>query len=52
VLHEEHPDLLHACYVFSDVRARCAIESLVGNSLIDEGAADHYLTSRPHHDLP
>ena len=52
-LHEEHPDLLPAWYVFRDARARRrAVRWLADNSLIDGEAADRFLASHPDPDLP
>jgi Uncharacterised protein family (UPF0158) len=52
-LHEEYPDLLPAWYAFRDVRAKCrAVQWLADHSLIDDEAADRYLTGHPDPDLP
>jgi hypothetical protein len=52
-LHEEYPHLLPVWHAFRDTRAqRRALEWLAGNSLIDEHAAAHFLTSHPDPDLP
>jgi Uncharacterised protein family (UPF0158) len=52
-LHEEYPELLPTWYGFRDVRAkRRAVEWLADNSLIDDGAAQRFLTSHPDPDLP
>jgi hypothetical protein len=52
-LHDEYPDLLSAWYAFRDVRAkRRAVQWLADNSLIDDDAASHFLTSHPDPDLP
>jgi hypothetical protein len=45
-LHEEHPDLLPAWYVFRDTRAkRRAVQWLIGNSLIDDEAANRWAST-------
>ena len=42
------PDLLPAWYAFRDTRARRrAVQWLADNSLIDDGAADHFLSGHP-----
>ena len=52
-LHEEYPDLLPAWYAFRDARAaRRAVEWLADNSLIDDDAADRFLTGHPDPSLP
>jgi Uncharacterised protein family (UPF0158) len=52
-LHEEYPHLLPAWYAFRDVRAkRRAVDWLVDNSLIDDEAANRFLTDNPDPDLP
>jgi S-adenosyl methyltransferase len=52
-LHEEHPGLLSAWYAFLDARAtRRAVQWLADNSLIDDEAADRFLTGHPDPDLP
>ena len=52
-LHEEHPDLLPAWYEFRDTRARRrAVQWLADNSLIDDGAADRFLSGHPDPALP
>jgi hypothetical protein len=52
-LHEEYPDLLPAWYAFRDTRARRrAMQWLADNSLIDDGAADHFLSGHPDPVLP
>jgi hypothetical protein len=52
-LHEEYADLLPVWYAFRDARAtRRAVEWLVDNSLIEDGAADHFLASHPDPELP
>jgi hypothetical protein len=44
-LHEEYPDLLPSWYAFRDARAaRRAVEWLADNSLIDNEAADRFLS--------
>ena len=52
-LHDEHPDLLSAWYAFRDARAqRRAVQWLADNSLIDDEAANRFLTGHPDPDLP
>jgi hypothetical protein len=52
-LHDEYPDLLPAWYAFRDVRAqRRAVQWLADNSLIDDDAADRFLSGHPDPDLP
>jgi len=52
-LHQQHPDLLPARYAFRDTRARRrAVQWLADNSLIDDGAADRFLSGHPDPDLP
>jgi len=52
-LHQQHPDLLPAWYAFRDTRARRrAVQWLADNSLIDDGAADRFLSGHPDPDLP
>jgi Uncharacterised protein family (UPF0158) len=52
-LHEEYPDLVPAWYAFRDVRARRrAVQWLADNSLIDDEAAERFLTGRPDPGLP
>ena len=52
-LHEEYPDLLSAWYAFRDVRARRrAVQWLADNSLIDDEAAERFLTGHPDPGLP
>jgi len=52
-LHDEHPDLLPAWYAFRDARAqRRAVQWLAGNSLIDDAAANRFLTGHPDPDPP
>jgi Uncharacterised protein family (UPF0158) len=52
-LHEDHPDLLPAWYVFRDARARRrAVRWLADNSLIDDESAERFLASHPDPDLP
>jgi len=52
-LNEEYPDLLPAWYAYRDVRAkRRAVPWLADNSLIDDEAADRFLTGHPDPDLP
>jgi hypothetical protein len=52
-LHAEYPHLLPAWYAFRDARAkRRAVEWLVDNSLVDDDAANPYLTDHPDPELP
>jgi hypothetical protein len=52
-LHAEYPGLLPAWYAFRDARAtRRAVQWLVDNSLIDDKAADRFLTGHPDPGLP
>jgi len=52
-LHQQHPDLLPAWYAFRDTRARRrAVQWLADSSLIDDGAADRFLSGHPDPDLP
>jgi hypothetical protein len=52
-LHEEYPHLLPAWYAFGDVRAkRRAVDWLVDNALIDDEAANRFLTDHPDADRP
>ena len=52
-LHEEQPGLLPAWYAFLDARAtRRAVQWLTDNSLIDDEAADGFVTGHPDPDLP
>jgi hypothetical protein len=52
-LHEEHPGLLPAWYAFRDARAtRRAVQWLADNSLIDDEAADGFVTGHPDPGLP
>jgi hypothetical protein len=52
-LHEEYPELLQAWYAFRDARAkRRAVQWLADNSLIDDEAADLFLTGHPDPNLP
>ena len=52
-LHEEHPGLLPAWYAFRDTRARRrAVQWLADNCLIDDGAADRFLSGHPDPALP
>jgi uncharacterized protein YbjT (DUF2867 family) len=49
----QHPGLLPAWYAFLDARAtRRAVQWLADNSLIDDEAADRFLTGHPDPDLP
>lgn len=52
-LREEFPGLLPAWYAFRDSRAtRRAVQWLADNSLIDDEAADRFLTGHPDPELP
>jgi hypothetical protein len=52
-LHEEYPNLLEAWYAFRDARAtRRAVQWLADNSLVDDEAADRFLTAHPDPVLP
>jgi hypothetical protein len=52
-LHQEYPGLLPAWYAFRDARAtRCAVQRLADNALIDDEAADRFLTGHPDPGLP
>ena len=52
-LHEEYPDLLPAWYDFRDARAaRRAVHWLADNSLIDDEAADRFLSTHEDPDVP
>ena len=52
-LHEECPDLLPAWYEFRGTRARRrAAQWLAGNSLIDDGSADSFLSGQSDPVLP
>ena len=52
-LHDEFPDLLSAWRAFRDARAtRRAVQWLADNSLIDDEAADRFLTGHPDPALP
>jgi hypothetical protein len=52
-LHQEYPGLLPAWYAFRDTRAmRRAVQWLADNSLLDEDAADQFLTGHPDPGLP
>ena len=52
-LNEEYPELLPAWYAFRDARAlRRAVQWLADNSLIDDEAADRFLTGHPDPSLP
>jgi Uncharacterised protein family (UPF0158) len=52
-LHAEHPGLLPAWYGFRDARAiRRAVQWLAENSLINDEAADRFLTDHPDPVLP
>jgi hypothetical protein len=52
-LHEEYPDLLPAWYAFRDARAtRRAVQWLADNSLIDDEAADRFLSTHEDPDVP
>ena len=48
-----HPELISAWHALRDARARLrAVEWLVDQGLIDEGAAQRFATDHPHPDLP
>ena len=50
---EVHPELISAWHALRDARARLrAVEWLVDQGLIDEGAAQRFATDHPHPDLP
>ena len=52
-LHEEYPGLLPAWYAFLEARStRRAVQWLADNSLIDDEAADRFLTGHPDPDPP
>jgi hypothetical protein len=52
-LHEEHPELWPAWCAFCDARAkRRAVQWLADNSLIEDEAAERFLTGHPDPDLP
>jgi Uncharacterised protein family (UPF0158) len=52
-LRDEYPHLLPAWYGFRDARAlRRAVEWLLDNALVDETAAEAFLTSHPEPELP
>ncbi len=52
-LNEEYPNLLPAWFAFSEARAlRRAVEWLAEEELVDQGAAERYLTDHPQPDLP
>ena len=52
-IYELHPELISAWHALRDARARLrAVEWLVDQGLIDEGAAERFATDHPHPDLP
>ena len=52
-VYELHPELISAWHALRDARARLrAVEWLVDQRLIDEGAAERFATDHPHPDLP
>jgi len=52
-IYELHPELISAWHALPDARARLrAVEWLVDQGLIDEGAAQRFATDHPHPDLP
>jgi len=52
-VYELHPALISAWHALRDARARLrAVEWLVDQGLIDEGAAQRFATDHPHPDLP
>jgi hypothetical protein len=52
-VYELHPELISAWHALRDARARLrAVEWLVDQGLIDEGAAQRFATDHPHPDLP
>jgi uncharacterized protein UPF0158 len=52
-LHEEYPELVPAWYAFRDIRAkRRAVQWPADNLLIDDDAAQRFLTGHPDPDLP
>jgi hypothetical protein len=52
-VYELHPELISAWHALRDARARLrAVEWLVDQGLIDEGAAERFATDHPHPDLP
>ena len=51
-VYELHPELISAWHALRDNRARLrAVEWLVNQGLIDEGAAQRFATDHPHPDL-
>jgi hypothetical protein len=51
-LYEEYPDLVPAWHAFRDARAkRRAVEWLLGQELIDDVAAQHFVTEHPDPEL-
>ena len=52
-LYEEYPDLVSAWHALRDARAkRRAVAWLLDQGLIDNEAAQHFLTDHPDPDLP
>ena len=52
-VYELHPELISAWHALRDAKARLrAVEWLVDQGLIDEGAAQRFATHHPHPDLP
>lgn len=52
-LYERHPDLISAWHALRDARAqRRAVEWLLDERLIDDGAATQFATDHPDPDLP
>ena len=52
-VYELHPELTSAWHALRDARARLrAVEWLVHQGLIDEGAAERFASDHPHPDLP
>ncbi len=52
-VYELHPELISASHALRDARARLrAVEWLVDQGLIDEGAAHRFAADQPHPDLP
>lgn len=52
-VYELHPELISAWHALRDARARLrAVQWLVDQGLIDEGAAERFATDHPHPDLP
>jgi len=52
-VYELHPELISAWHALRDARARLrAVEWLVDQGLIDEGAVQRFAADHPHPDLP